>query len=375
MGTDPFHNLPFDDDTLAALVEGDLGSQDVDAMRERLLAADPRLAAVIECMERDRIMLRALGDERPPRGLSESVVARLEREALVGLAQGEPTTGSLRVSTIRHTHSDRRGLAGWFTSPLGAGLAMAAVLALAVGVALQFTGPRPIATPGAGGPAPTLPSETAIALENQSRAAAKVLDDVPQAPGPDLPPLTVAAGAPETGPAPMPVEDIDRALALLAEGRLLVRVRVAAPDQAIADMGRLANQPNRPGKAFRIEHEVSSAIALAMEQRFAPAAAEPAVFAADTGHPGAEPFARTTPRRSPLEAVYMADARMDKAALLSLQAALSLGDGRVAQFEELPEPLALPQVLTPDAVLWWSRPPGEWSSRAFVPVVIERVDR
>ncbi|QKK07100.1 MAG: hypothetical protein HND58_02280 [Planctomycetota bacterium] len=69
------------------------------------------------------------------------------------------------------------------------------------------------------------------------------------------------------------------------------------------------------------------------------------------------------------------DARRDSAAIASLNAALSLGDGQVAVFEALTEPLELPGVLTPDAVLWWSRPASSWSERRYVPVVIERVDR
>ncbi|MBK7403274.1 MAG: hypothetical protein IPJ41_01240 [Phycisphaerales bacterium] len=374
MAKDLFQNLPFDDDTLAALVEGELSPQQIDAIRERLLTTNPDLAAAIEQMASDRVLLRALGDERPPAGLAESITARLEREALIGLAQGEPTSGTLRVSTVHHARP--RGGSRWLTGRVGAGLAVAAMLALAVGVALQFVGPRapkldpgPIADHGEKQPA----EGPLVAIEQRADPAAKVSADV--APTPQDEPQTLALARPDPAPAPewRPVSDIDTALALLAEGRLVVRLRAASPDDALSDLSRLADQPDRPGKAFRIQHEVASAVALAMEQRFAPAAAEPIAYADSSQHDPVRPA--PVARRSPLEGVYMADARLDKAALLSLQAALSLGDGRVAQFEELPEPLELPHVLTPDAVLWWSRPPSEWTSRAFVPVVVERIDR
>ncbi len=78
--------LPIDIDTLAALVEGDLDSREADEVRERLLTADPELAHRVEMMCQDRVAVRTLGDERPPAGLAEAVIARLEREALVGLA-------------------------------------------------------------------------------------------------------------------------------------------------------------------------------------------------------------------------------------------------------------------------------------------------
>ncbi|VAX41833.1 hypothetical protein MNBD_PLANCTO03-992, partial [hydrothermal vent metagenome] len=113
-------DLPIDIDTLAALVEGDLGCQEADAVRERLLAHDPELATRVEMMARDRVMLRTLGDEQPPAWLAESVLARLEREALLGLAEGDPLTGSLPISSVRTVRPSRlAGAARWMFSPAG----------------------------------------------------------------------------------------------------------------------------------------------------------------------------------------------------------------------------------------------------------------
>jgi len=376
---DPFNSLPVDETILAALVEGDLGGREADAVRERVLAADPELAATIELMERDRVMLRALGDETPPAGLAESVVARLEREALLGLASGEPASARPPVSMVHAARRRPSGAARWMTSPAGAGLAMAAVLALAVGVTLQVIGPGRGGSPS---PRPELIDEAGaapgpLALDGGG-AEPRVAGDRPAPPAltraADEEPAALASQTPE---AERTFDDADRALALLAEGRLLVRVRAAAPEQATAELARLVSRQPRANEAFRLADQVTEPVALAMERRFAPASVEhdPLIYAAGEDQPPGEDRAEVRPAESALESVYMADARTDRAALASLLAALSLGDGKAATFEELPEPLELPRVLTPDAVLWWGRSPGEWSRRAYVPVVVERVER
>ncbi|HZW11042.1 MAG TPA: hypothetical protein VFF69_14160 [Phycisphaerales bacterium] len=367
-----------DETILAALVEGDLGSREADVVRERLLAADPDLAARVELMERDRVMLRALGDETPPTGLAESVVARLERDALLGLSGGADHV-SMPVSVVRPGRTRGTGIAGWMTSPAGAGLAMAAVLALAVGVTLQLTGgPRGAPLGGSGRPVEGNPlmGEPSLA-QHEPAPEPRVLGEAPAAP--EQQPIALAAeDAPEPVLERVFTDDPDRALALLAEGRLLVRVRAAAPDAAAAELARLAERPARPNEAFRIAADVPDPIVLAMESRYAPAAGEPG----PVEFASSEPSHRAAPDRpdvreptSMLEAVYLADARLDASALASLRHALALGDGKTAEFEELPEPLDLPGVLTPDAVLWWARDPSEWSRRGYVPVVIERVER
>lgn len=389
MGDEPLDNLlndlPIDIDTLAALVEGDLGCPEADAVRERLLVADPELAARVEMMCRDRVLLRALGDERPPAGLAESVIARLEREALLGLTEGESFGGPLPISRVRTVRPSRwAGLGRWLASPAGTGLAMAAVTALAIGIGLQVlprrsgrTVPRPepigIAESASG------PAERSLALDG-GPAKPVVAEDVPLPPDNDgrTDPLTEAPTSPRPDPAMIFTGDPDRALALLAEGRLLVRVRSDHPETTIAELGRFAGRSVRPGEAWRLESDVAEPIAAALASKFEPSAPndEPRILADGGGRGSAVgPWARLTPESSALEAVYVADARLDRAAMASLRSALSLGNGQVAVFEELAEPLELPRVLTPDAVLWWGRPAGEWVKRGYLPIVVERVER
>lgn len=387
-------DLPIDIDTLAALVEGDLGCQEADAVRERLLAHDPELATRVEMMARDRVMLRTLGDEQPPAWLAESVLARLEREALLGLAEGDPLTGSLPISSVRTVRPSRlAGAARWMFSPAGAGLALAASALLAVGIGLQFLP----GGSGGGSPTGTAPiAGTSPGVEEHSLTMDEVLPPVPRVGG-DVPPppederagLALTGGealAPD--PAMLFTNDWDRALALLAEGRLLVRVQSADPTRTIAQLGRFTDRATRPGEAWRLETEVAEPIAVAMETRFAPVVLpddsrnKPLAFAADEGVGEARESLSMAQLQqqhkvapsSPLEAVYMADTRLDRAAMASLRSALSLGNGQVAVFEELASPIELPRVLTPDAVLWWGRPVREWSARVYVPIVVERMD-
>lgn len=376
MRSDTFDNLPVDESTLAALVEGDLRGPEADAVRERLLRADPALAARIEMMEHDRLMLRAMGDETPPPGLADAIVATLEREALLGIA-GDDERGPIPISTVPGAASSSRGFGRWIASPAGAGLALAAMLTIAAGVTLQFMGGSRPATPPIGpgsNSAGLLPDvATNDAPDVRRETGPRVAGDVAQ---PEPPQASVAAEADRPAP---PAElfftdDFERAAALLAQGRLLVRVRCTDPGVAASAIDRLAARSARPGEMWRIGEDVSSPVILAMESHFAPEPIDTAPFVIASEESVPERVRRTQPR-SALEGVFMADTRTQPAALAALRAAMSLGDGQHAVFEELETPLETGRVLTADAVLWWARAPEDWSRRAFVPVVIERVDR
>ncbi len=382
----PFDDLPIEADTLTALIEGELDGNTAHEVRERLLKADPELAQRVELMARDRVMLRTLGDETPPEGLGDEIIAQLEREALLGLRAGEPSTGSLpiaRMARIHHRRTRRQGSGRWLTRPAGAGLAVAALLVLAAGVVLQLV---PNSTPPAPGPVASAETDdTPLAVASETTSPAPVVAaDVPDAPAAlaaktaagDAAPAEIAEAAPVTGE--LFTDDWGRALALLDEGRLLVRVRSASPEATLARLEPLAARAPRAGQAWRLEDGVTEPIATAMQQKFAPTAVDttPLRLAADAGP--AEPLvdrSHLQPARSAMAGLYLVDARRDTAAMASLNAALSLGDGQVAVFEELTEPLELPRVLTPEAVLWWSRPASSWVERRYVPVVIERVER
>jgi len=376
-----WHDLPIDIDTLAALVEGDLGCQEADAVRERLLAADPELAARVEMMCQDRVVVRTLGDEQPPDGLADAVLGKLEREALLGLADGE-SGGTIPLSRVRMVRPSpwARG-ARRLRTPAVMGLAMAAVLALAIGIAMQvLPGSLPRPMPDGEGPLALdthQPDDRAAGPGGPTDMA--VASDVPPAPAGLVTPFAEAGSLAEPGPELLFTGDLDRALVLLGEGRLLVRVRSAEPEATVAQIGRLTGRAARPGEAWRLGGEVAEPVATALHTKFEPVVTgvEERILASADGPEarGAAPRVSILVRPSALEAIYLADARADRAAMASLRAALSVGDGQAAVFEELAVPLEMPRVVTTESVLWWGRPASEWVGRSYVPIVVERVER
>lgn len=76
-----------DDATILAWIEGELAP---DRHRDvtRAIARQPALQARADAMRLDRFTLRALGDERAPAGLLDSVADLLERELLVTISDG-----------------------------------------------------------------------------------------------------------------------------------------------------------------------------------------------------------------------------------------------------------------------------------------------
>ncbi|QKK07099.1 MAG: hypothetical protein HND58_02275 [Planctomycetota bacterium] len=219
----------------------------------RLLDADPDLAHRVELMSQDRVVLRTLGDELPPEGLDEAILAQLERAALLGLQNGEPGTASLPVSRVGHLPQHRRRRMPWLHRPAGAGLAAAALLVLSVGVLMQFlpSGPRPSPVgPIASGEVAADPAASAVSGAESARTA--IAADVPKPP----PETTLAAADTSADPAPARpgteavtgeifTGDWDRALALLDEGRLLIRVRSASPEATLTRLEPLSARPAR----------------------------------------------------------------------------------------------------------------------------------
>ena len=448
MGSDAFDNLPIDIDTLAAFVEGDLDCHEADAVLEGLLQAEPELAAQVEMMARDRVMLRTLGDHTPPAGLGESVLARLEREALLDLRDDGALPHALPVSKVLPVKSSR-----WFfrRPVVGAiGVLAAAGLVIVSGIVLQLgnSGPGnsdqthtplpPMAkadtTPTT---TPTIPNERAAnpssaadhsaqldlassnALPETQHDFAQAAQAVPagtrvgadhpaQPVAPDANHTTVPFGmktlatnttdvglaaADATGlESAEPVEnrffaDASRALALLDEGRLLVRVQSVVPLRTTNNLAQLVSRRSSPSQAWHLERDVPSAVLASVDALLTPetvpAVTGPIVMA-DSQNPDharlAAPDSDSSqaPRVRPisaLSAMYLADTRHDAAALASLLAALSLGDGQRAVFEELAKPVKIPPVYTQESVLWWSRSPSQWVRRANVPVVVERIER
>lgn len=182
-------------------------------------------------------------------------------------------------------------------------------------------------------------------------------------PAPDLPAETALANA--TVPA-QPTVTIDRALALAAEGRLIIRVTTAEPTRATDVLDRLARQPSTR-LPWRLEHTPSPEVVAAV-QRVLPAEIQSREIAY-AGDPSNVPSIHVQPR-APKNYVYAGLSRLDPDALMSLLQAAST-DGVTAEFVECPDPLPVPApVIDVDAVLWWTAPPQGWTAWAEVPIVV-----
>lgn len=370
----PHPRRTINDDLLAALVEGDLSPAEERAAREAL-RADPRAEALVASMRRDRDLLRALGDEPPPPGMSERVQAALEREALVGLSSGPPLSDSPPVWNIPKVR--RSGRRFWL-SPAGAGLSMAAVLALAGGVTLLMLRP---------------PAPKPIELASNDNGA---IEQVPEIDRPEL--TAIAADSPEH---PNPIEespafasvgarapsdfpsvefdDAERAAALLREGRLLVRVRAPEADAVLEHLDALASRSVPRSPAWRLAPAPEGEALASIREHVAPPidasrALDPWMIAGDDDIAFTRVESLAAPV-DPLAGAYLADTRVSAPALASLTAALSDHGGARVTFEELNAPMPIPDVITTEALLWWSRPVRDWTPRANVPIVVERADR
>ena len=353
------------------LIEGRLPPTQADALRARL-ARDPSRAAWVTAVVRDKAVLRSIDDVPAPATLAESVETALEREALLGLATGRQVPAPVPITRV-YTHP------GW-PKRVGVGLAAAAGLALtATGLFLAVSRPT----------APTTP-DTTVATDDSDVGTATVAEslvrddgsptivqtDPTDHAGPDTTTLTDAA---PTRTEPVFFTSAERAAELLAEGRLLIRVRAADALAATERVERLAHG-SQGARAWRLHSDSPDSVRLALADALRGPVAPPPLFGPD--QVAFERVDRSAPhlaaarvgQPAPL-VLYLAETRTDRASLAALLAALSSGDRQRAVFEELPEPIRTPPVVTPEAVLWWAEPPSAWTPRAHVPIVVEHVGR
>ncbi len=163
--------------------------------------------------------------------------------------------------------------------------------------------------------------------------------------------------------------------------------KVVARSLTTTMLWHLFPRRSSPSQAWHLERDVPSTVLASVDALLTPETVPVAtgpIVMADSQNPDharlAAPDSDSSqaPRVQPvsaLSAMYLADTRHDTAALASLLAALSLGDGQRAVFEELAKPVQIPPVYTQESVLWWSRSPSQWVRRANVPVVVERIER
>ncbi len=364
--TDP--PLTPEESDILDLIEGRLPEAKATALRARL-ARDPSRAAWITAVVRDKTLFRSIDDVPAPRTLAESVETALERETLLGLSTGRHVAAPTPITRV-------------YTQPrwprrLGVGLAAAAGLALAAtGLFLVISRPNLSNTPD-----PTVATnDNAVtpdpnSLARDDGASPVVAPDPTEATGAAA---TLADAAPARS-GPVLFTNAERAAELLAEGRLLVRVRAADAALATERVERLAHG-SQGTRAWRLLSDSPDSVRLAVADALRGPVEPFPLFGPDgvafervdrsTPHLAASRGAQLAPL-----VLYLAETRTDRASLAVLLSTLSAGDRQQAVFEELPEPLDTPPVVTPEAVLWWAQPPSAWTPRAHVPIVIEHLGR
>ncbi len=354
---------------LLDLIEGRLPEAKAAAVRARL-ARDPTRAAWVASVVRDKAVFRSIDDVPAPHALAESVETALERETLLGLSTGREVPAPTLVTRV-------------YTQPrwpkrVGVGLAAAAGLALAAtGLFLVISRPNLPDTPDltvATNDEGATPDSTAIAPVDNSPPIVEA--DPSETPGADT---TMLADAAPTRAGPVFFTSAERAAELLAEGRLLIRVRAADAALATERVERLAHG-SQGARAWRLLSDSPESVRLAVADALRGPVDPTPLFGPDgvafeRVDRSAPHLAAARGAQPPPLVLYLAETRTDRVSLAVLLATLSAGDRQQAVFEELPEALQTPPVVTAEAVLWWAQPPSAWTPRAHVPIVVEHVGR
>jgi hypothetical protein len=361
------------EETLLAWIEGELSPSEVSTLAERY----PRAVPLVASLRRDRATLAAASSARAPGDLADRVLAAVEREALLGLSQGEPLSDSLPISQVPKRKTPRQL---WFQQAaprlaLAAGL----VLVVSAGAIFALRGAKPTNTVGplALNDAPEVPApiaaRTAATLESSGDPAppAATLADTARSK------VAAADSAIDTGTlAPQ------RAAELAGEGRLVLRVR-DVPTSAVA---RLASIRAKVSPTWQVQGDLAQpTLAMLTPAAPMPVAApefEPPAFASGLAS-GERDLVSINPMLlsappidlgpvGPRHAGSVVDVRADAASIEAAREQLSKLLGCVVEFEESDQPIVLdPQAATPEAVLWWTQPPQSWAKRLRVPLVVE----
>lgn len=274
---------------LLALIDGELDEGTERAVLARW-ASQPRLAATIAALVRDRAVLRGVGDVAAPAGLLDGVETYLEREALAGLSEGRVISplprveapgrgwlfgGSRRWVSIaagvallaggtmyltwmgwmatRHSRTDRGYLATLPTRPQspsvdgGTGDARGGELAKADAAH--------DAVSSAGAPSSVAPAAPANAHVESGAVAAASQGEARAVDG-----TVIGSGAEVGGPAAGAAIDAAKAFELAREGRLAIRVIASDPALAMSAAAAKVNASEAGATFARLDSRGSTGL-------------------------------------------------------------------------------------------------------------------
>lgn len=377
---------------LLGWVEGDLPRARQQPV-EDLLAREPRLRALLDSMSADRATIRTLPLPAAPVDLLSRVEAQLERDLLVGLSG--PSTETLDIPISRVTvKSDgilarmgRRGRIGRAPALRYASLAASILIVGVVGIVMwpsltsrtnRPSGAQPptLITPGSLASAST-ESSTEAPLSDADTAAGIINNALAKAePAPSLTDLALAQATIADALAPAD-ESItaDRALELLREGRLAVRIRTLDRDRTLVRLASIHAEP-RPTWSLLDRADETVLAALAPKPPLEQPTLDPTVLASSREQSDVPRPSIITPASSPTpRAVYIAEVDATARALATLRGVLGSGSNQVAEFVALDTSIATPDAASIESILWWTRPPSGWVSRRTIPVMVDPVGR
>ncbi|MCE7973432.1 MAG: hypothetical protein DYG92_03765 [Leptolyngbya sp. PLA1] len=374
----PPADRPLTEDQILDLVEGRLTGAEADSVLSRSGRAG--LADRVRQMQSHRRVLQNLPLEPAPRHLAERVIATLERDALLGLAKGEPVEDHIPIHTGDRTR--QAGHRPWMRA--APGLALAAGLVLLVGGGAYWSSlliggkdkPAPIVTPGP------------MAMKTSEGMAAPVADvAVNETAAPASATLASADAASRAEAAPASVALSSEAAAKLAqEGRLVIRV-AASSTRSIGQLEAMGNGRNH--RAWRLRKDVPAEVSSAILAVVAAAPVHPdfvgPVMAASEPERFGSIIAPLVGPRAALNIVpprieragaaiagsYLLELPADAASVESITTLLSDRLKGEVRLEELPESVDAPLADDAESLTWWTQPPQQWAPRVTVPLVIE----
>lgn len=359
-----------DEGTLLDWVEGTLPPQ----AQADLAATHPNLVPLVSRMRRDRAVLASI-ESRAPAGLEERLTAALERDALLGLADGQPVSDALPISQVAKPKAPRPK---WMAS--------LPRLAMAAGLTLLVTGSALLIRRAGSGPA-ALPQENAKVATAPQPANAPVATGNADAAyaSKDAEPAVAPAQDTASGAGPLilaeqtPDMDDARALALARDGRLVIRLREIG-DDAVAKLASSARAGARPWHISRdLPESTLSLLAPTREPPQAERTSQPMALAgvASSGSPRPIPYAAPSYNAraelpAPSVVGFEVSVLADEGTLKLLRESLARTTGALVSFEESPAPFRKDGPRSAEAVLWWNQPPATWAPRAQIPLVVEQ---
>lgn len=353
------------------------------------LKSHPELAVLAKQFRSDRNAVALIGLAHAPAGLAEGIEARLEAAALRDLASAsDDALAPIPISQV--VVREPGVLRLLMDTPWTRRLATAASIAI-VGT-LGWVGLRPLLRSTApaivfnnpSGPSGAGPSTTPIPIVPEAPLrAVEIADRTPD--WPPTAPTEIATVAPATSPgAPLALA----AAQLAAEGRLAITVRIASSPAALKRIEALAKARDTGWRPIALDAPEQYASLLtpaadaAAPQPSVPGPKPTTIASADGSGPSRPTVPAPTgpgalpPLHPVVKAIYAVEITPGEQPLESLLRSISdtLPDGATVTLRTLPQPIAAPVTLDPDAVLWWNNPTGRWSRRSRVPVVIETLE-